>query len=148
MSRVRNRYERNVKAIIETSRYIAEGIKRIPGLELVAEPDLSVVAWTSNVFDINRLIDPFVDGCGWDVNVLQFPAAIHIGVTMAHVSSGNTIADAFLADLAKSCAPLVATPEIKGAGAAAMYGMAQAVPDRSVIDEVTRAFIDTTVKIA
>jgi len=141
-------YQENTKAIVETTRFIATGIEKIPGLKLVCEPDVSIVAWTSDVFDINRQIEGLVKKRGWDVNVLQFPPAIHLGVTMAHVSSGHEIAKNFLADLADATAPLVATPNEKSAGAAAMYGMAQAVPDRSVIEDVTRAFIDTCSKTA
>lgn len=143
-----HRYRDNTKAIVETTRFIAEGIKQIPGLKLVCEPDVSVVAWTSDVFDINRQIDGFVKESGWDVNVLQFPPSIHIGVTMAHVSSGHTIAKNLLADLAKATAPLVANPKSGSSGSAAIYGMAQAIPDRSVIEDVTRAFIDTCSKPA
>lgn len=136
-------YRDNTRKIVETSKYIAEGIKKIPGLKLVCEPDVSVVAWTSDVFDINRQVTGIVDEKGWDLNVLQFPAAIHIGVTMAHVSDGHAIADNFLADLAEVTAPLVASPHIKAEGAAAMYGMAQSIPDRTVIQDITAAYLDT-----
>jgi len=35
------------------------------------------------------------------------------------------------------------TPGKKAEGAGAIYGMAQAVPDRSIVDNIARCFIDT-----
>lgn len=138
-----HRYRENTRAIVDTTRYIAAGIKKIPGLKLVCEPGVSVVAWTSDVFDIYRLVEELVHVRGWDLNVLQFPPAIHIAVTMAHVSADFKIADSFLADLASCTAPLVASPEGTVEGAGSMYGMAQSVPDRSIVGELVGVFLDT-----
>lgn len=77
-------YVKNTKTIIDITRKIADGIKRIPGLKLVCTPEVSVVAWTSDVFDINRMSLNLIDKKGWDLNVLQFPSSIHIAITMAH----------------------------------------------------------------
>ena len=131
----------NTKAIIKATRKMAVGIEEIEGLKLMCQPDVSVVCWTSDTFDINRLTTGLVKEKGWDVNVLQFPPSIHIAVTMAHTRRG--IIENFLEDLAEVTAPLVASPTTKATGGAAMYGMAQAVPDRTVIEDVVSAYIDT-----
>ena len=86
-------------------------------------------SWTSSMFDINRLANSFIHECGWDVNMLQFPSCIHIAVTMVHTQDG--VVEAFLKDLAASCAPLFATPKTKAEGAGAIYGMAQQVQPSS-----------------
>ncbi len=69
------------------------------------------MCWTSDVFDINRMCDPLIEHRGWDVNVLQFPAAMHIAVTLAHTAPG--IVEAFLKDLAASAAELMQNPNEK-----------------------------------
>ena len=48
---------------------------------------------------------------GWDINVLQFPACIHICVTMAHTVPG--VVDKFLADLREITARLMESPKEK-----------------------------------
>ncbi|EGD75977.1 hypothetical protein PTSG_00685 [Salpingoeca rosetta] len=134
-------YLHNAKCIMKTVVAIAEGIKKIDGIKLVCEPQGPIVAWTSDVFDINRMLEGLVHEKGWDLNVLQFPASMHICVTMAHSSPG--LADHFLADLADTTAVLMKSPQQKATGAAALYGVAQSVPDRSVIDDIVRGFLDT-----
>lgn len=140
MSHGEEGYISNCKQIIGASRKIGDGIEGIPGLKLLCPPDVSVVAWTSDEFDINRLVTGLIEGKGWDLNVLQFPPAIHIGVTMAHTGEG--IVEAFLADLAECTAELVANPSDKVSGGAALYGMAQAIPDRTVIGDIVKVYID------
>merc|ERR1712232_1081372 len=66
-------YISNTKKIIATTRKIAEGIEKIPGLKLMCTPDVSVVAWTSDVFDINLITNSLLHEKGWDLNVIQFP---------------------------------------------------------------------------
>jgi len=136
-----DKYLANTKAIIKATRKMAVGIEEIEGLKLMCQPDVSVVCWTSDVFDINRVTTGLVKEKGWDVNVLQFPPSIHIAVTMAHTREG--VIENFLSDLAEVTAPLFATPKVKATGGAAMYGMAQAVPDRTVIEDIVSTYIDT-----
>lgn len=138
-------YIRNAQKIIDVTHRIAAGIRLIPGLVLLCEPEASVVCWTSDVFDINRLANSFVHERGWDVNFLQFPPSVHIAVTMVHTTPG--VVELFLKDLAECCAPLMATPGEKASGAGAIYGVAQTVPDRSIIDDVVRTFLDLTFEI-
>merc|ERR1719223_350402 len=133
-------YVENAREMVMVAKKIADGIRQIPGLELCCEPDVTVVAFQSPVFDINRLQHGLVEEKGWDINILQFPSAMHLCVTMAHTSEG--VAENFLRDLAAAAAPLYANPGEKTTGAGAMYGMAQALPDRSIVEEVCKAYID------
>jgi sphinganine-1-phosphate aldolase len=48
---------------------------------------------------------------GWDLNVLQFPPAMHLCVTMVHTMPG--FVDKFLADLSKAVAHVLAHPSDK-----------------------------------
>jgi sphinganine-1-phosphate aldolase len=138
-----NRYIENAKIIRSSVHALAQGIKGIKGLKLCCEPDVMVVAFTSDAFDINHLIQP-MEELGWDLGVLQFPSAIHIGVTMAHTK--EAIAK-LLSDLETSVAPLCASPKKRVEGVGAMYGMAQSLPDRSIVDELVRATLGVSYKV-
>eukprot|EP00043_Microstomoeca_roanoka_P020767 m.253951 g.253951 ORF g.253951 m.253951 type:complete len:579 (+) comp17551_c0_seq1:122-1858(+) len=139
-------YLNNAKIILKTTRDIADGIKKIDGLKLMCEPEGPIVAWTSEVFDINRMVDGLIHEKGWDLNVLQFPSSIHLCVTMAHSKPG--LADNFLSDLAEVTAELMKDPKAKASGAAAMYGVAQSIPDRSIIDDLVRGFLDLNYEVS
>eukprot|EP00052_Salpingoeca_macrocollata_P013441 m.104962 g.104962 ORF g.104962 m.104962 type:complete len:607 (-) comp18914_c0_seq1:80-1900(-) len=141
----RDGYKKNCNRIVEVTRRIADGIEKMPHVQLMARPVTSVVAFTSRDFDINRLVHPLTVECGWDVNVLQFPAAMHLCCTLAHTTPG--VAQRFLDDLQKCVTELMRNPKAKAEGAGAMYGMSQSVPDRSAIQEVVSAFLDTMLKV-
>eukprot|EP00127_Corallochytrium_limacisporum_P004958 Clim_evm32s195 gene=Clim_evmTU32s195 len=76
---------------------------------------------------------------GWNMNNLQNPSSIHLCVTHVHTPVG--IAEKFLDDLEQAVDYLVQNPSDVGE-AAALYGMATAVPDKSIIDEIASAYID------
>lgn len=135
-------YVANCKAIINATRTLAEGIEKIDGLKLLCPADVSVLAWTSDVFDINRMVEPLIKERNWDLNVLQFPSSIHLCVTLAHTNPG--VVDSFLRDIAAVTAELMKNPNVKVSGAAAMYGTSQALPDRSIITDIVNGFIDAT----
>lgn len=66
-------YVENTKAIIDTSRYIEDNLRKIDGLYIFGNPATSVVAMGSKVFDIFRLSDGLVKK-NWNLNTLQFPS--------------------------------------------------------------------------
>lgn len=51
------------------------------------------------------------------------------------------VADKFLADVRTCTAEIMKDPGQPVVGKMALYGMAQSIPDRSVIGEVTRLFL-------
>eukprot|EP00735_Rhodelphis_limneticus_P008845 TRINITY_DN2322_c0_g1::TRINITY_DN2322_c0_g1_i1::g.20720::m.20720 TRINITY_DN2322_c0_g1::TRINITY_DN2322_c0_g1_i1::g.20720 ORF type:complete len:585 (+),score=145.22,sp/Q8CHN6/SGPL1_RAT/48.80/0.0,Pyridoxal_deC/PF00282.14/1.1e-22,Aminotran_5/PF00266.14/5.4e-11,DegT_DnrJ_EryC1/PF01041.12/3.4e-06,Aminotran_1_2/PF00155.16/4.3e-05,Beta_elim_lyase/PF01212.16/0.0018,Cys_Met_Meta_PP/PF01053.15/0.0049,SLA_LP_auto_ag/PF05889.8/0.011 TRINITY_DN2322_c0_g1_i1:49-1755(+) len=128
------------RRIVQTARYIETGIRGIPGLRIVGRVDTSVVAFGSDVFDINRICEELVHKRGWELNVLQFPASMHICVTLPHTQPG--VADQFLKDLKESVAPCLINPKEKAKGAGAVYGMAASIPDRTIIGEIAAGFLD------
>eukprot|EP00053_Salpingoeca_punica_P007686 m.69975 g.69975 ORF g.69975 m.69975 type:complete len:586 (+) comp14279_c0_seq1:63-1820(+) len=135
----KQRYIDNARTIMKSVHKLADGIKKIKGLRLVVEPPAMVVSFTSDSFDINRLLEP-MEKCGWDLGVLQFPSCIHIGITMAHTEEAI---NQLLADLRRTVTPLMDSPHLKVEGVGAMYGMAQSLPDRSIVDELVRATLGT-----
>ncbi|MGJ7900943.1 pyridoxal phosphate-dependent decarboxylase family protein [Lysobacter sp. 1R34A] len=77
-------------------RYI-EGIERIPGLHLLGQPDLSVIAFASDRYDIHDVGDA-MEARGWYVSRLSNPAALHMTVTPGHDQG----VDDYLSDLERS----------------------------------------------
>ncbi|XP_011184271.1 sphingosine-1-phosphate lyase [Zeugodacus cucurbitae] len=133
-------YLEATKRIVDTSRYIEAAIRKVDGVYVFGKPATSVVAIGSNVFDIFRLSDALCK-LGWNLNALQFPSGIHICVTDMHTQPG--VADKFIADFKASVAEIMKDPGQPVAGKMAIYGMAQAIPDRSVVGDVTRAFLNS-----
>ncbi|EDW60688.1 sphingosine-1-phosphate lyase [Drosophila virilis] len=131
-------YLEATKRIVDTARYIERGVRQIDGIFVFGKPATSVIAMGSNVFDIFRLSDALCK-LGWNLNPLQFPSGIHICITDMHTQAG--VADKFLADLRTCTAEIMKDPGQPVVGKMALYGMAQSIPDRSVIGEVTRLFL-------
>ncbi|KAI9139912.1 pyridoxal phosphate-dependent transferase [Paraphysoderma sedebokerense] len=137
-------YLEATKKIISTARKIEEGIRKIPSLEVLYQPRVSVIAFTAssplNIYTIND----YMSTKGWNLNALQYPSAIHIAVTMLTTN----VADQFLIDLndaVEECKARVAKGE-KLSGSAAIYGMAASIPDRSVVEDIVTGYLDIMLK--
>jgi len=76
---------------------------------------------------------------GWRLNALQRPPGLHFAVTIRHTQPG--VAEAFLNDLRESVAYVNAHPDEKGE-LAPIYGMANSLPFRGVVDEVLKRYLD------
>jgi len=130
-------YMERSKAIFETALKIREGINQIPSLHIVGESHSSVVAFGSKKFDIYKLGEA-LGKRGWNLNSLQNPNCIHVCVT----APMSKIGDVFLKDL-KECAEYVEqNPTAFSDGLAPVYGLAASFPDRAVIADVGKAFLD------
>ncbi|KVI11389.1 Pyridoxal phosphate-dependent transferase [Cynara cardunculus var. scolymus] len=69
-------------------------VKEIPELFIIRRPDMTIVAFDSNVigiFEVNEILS----SKGWHLNPLKRPNSIHICVTLQHVP----IVDKFLKDV-------------------------------------------------
>lgn len=92
----RDGYLRITREVLAMVDRLARGISAIEGLRLVAEPDLSVLAFTSDAVPVPS-IAAAMERRGWFVNWGGQPEAIHLGmVTMSQAPS----LDAYLSDLA------------------------------------------------
>ncbi|KAF2708428.1 sphingosine-1-phosphate lyase-like protein [Pleomassaria siparia CBS 279.74] len=131
---------------------IREKPELAPDLKIVGKPLVSVVAFLSETLDIYDIADAMSEK-GWHLNALQSPAAIHIAVTLPIVAA----ADKLIADLVE------VTEEVRererkriaeGKGAkgavkgdtAALYGVAGSLPNKSVVVDLAKGFLDTLYK--
>lgn len=133
-------YIRATREIIHTTKYIEKGLRDIKSLYIFGQPGTSVIAIGSCVFDIYRLSASLIKS-GWNLNILQFPSGIHICVTHVHTQPG--VADQFLNDVRSAVREILKDPQAPVEGKMAIYGVAQSVPDRSIVVGFTRCFLDS-----
>ncbi|XP_033956977.1 sphingosine-1-phosphate lyase 1 [Pseudochaenichthys georgianus] len=134
-----NGYIDATKKIISTARKIKTEISKIKGVFVFGDPEVSVVAIGSDEFDIFRLSNALTTK-GWNLNSLQYPSSIHICCTVLHTQKG--VADQFVHDIKEQVAIILKNPKEKTTGMGAIYGMAQSIPDRSMVTEISRGFLD------
>ncbi|XP_078055486.1 sphingosine-1-phosphate lyase 1 isoform X2 [Mustelus asterias] len=132
-------YVKATKKIIETARHIEAQLRKIKEIFIFGKPEVSVVAIGSETFDIFRLSNAMTSK-GWNLNTLQFPSSIHICVTLLHTRNG--VADQFVTDVRESVVEIMKNPAEKTTGRGAIYGMAQSIPDRSLVTEISHGFLD------
>lgn len=111
------------RSILETAESIKEGIRKIPELYILGDPQW-VIAFSSESLNIYKIWDRMAQ-LGWSLNSLHNPPAIHICVTLPHTKQG--VADRFLNDLAESVSFVKKNPDFKG-DMAPIYGMAASIP--------------------
>ncbi|XP_053548006.1 sphingosine-1-phosphate lyase 1 [Bombina bombina] len=127
------------KKIIQAARFIETELHKIKDILIFGNPEVSVIAIGSQVFDIFRLSNSLT-AKGWNLNTLQFPSSIHICLTLLHTKPG--VAQEFVKDVKESVTEIMKDPGAKTTGMGAIYGMAQTIPDRSMVTEISQAFLD------
>uniref|UniRef100_A0A1B6H4D6 sphinganine-1-phosphate aldolase n=1 Tax=Cuerna arida TaxID=1464854 RepID=A0A1B6H4D6_9HEMI len=130
------------KEIISTTKYLEEKLREIEEIYIYGRPMTSVIAFGSNKFHIFKLSE-VLSAKGWNLNPLQFPSGIHICVTHMHTKQG--VADRFLSDVKSAVTEIMKLPDPQdlSKGKMAMYGVAQSLPDRSIVGDITRSFLDS-----
>ncbi|XP_060575238.1 sphingosine-1-phosphate lyase 1-like, partial [Ruditapes philippinarum] len=132
-------YVQSTRKIVSTARYIAQELSKINGIYVLGDPQVSVVAIASHDFNIFRLSDALAD-TGFSLNPLQFPSSIHLCCTLLHTHPGA--ADNFIKEVKKAVTEIMKDPKAKCGGIGAIYGMAQSIPDRSMVSEIAGLFLD------
>ena len=89
-------YLRYAKEIFETAAAMQEAVRSHPELRMIGSPTY-LFAFTSDEFDIYHVND-YLRTCGWRMNGLQYPNAIHMAVTRPQTQPG--VVEAWVGDLA------------------------------------------------
>ncbi|GFS44530.1 sphingosine-1-phosphate lyase [Nephila pilipes] len=137
-------YVKATRKIISVTKYVEKGLRKIEGIFVFGEPNVSVIAIGSNDFDVYRLSSALTDK-GWNLNLLQYPAGFHICLTMQHTYEG--VADKFLSHVRECTKEILKDPVSRTKGTAAIYGMASQIPDRSLVKEIVWAYLDACYSI-
>lgn len=142
--------------IVGATKKIAEAIRENPtlnnDLEVIGNPLVSVVAFTSKTLDIYDIADAMSDK-GWHLNSLQSPPAIHVAVTLPIVKVWEKLVGDLEAviegEKEKERVRIVEGKGAKGKAvgdSAALYGVAGSLPNKSVVVELASGFLDTLYK--
>ncbi|UJR84078.1 pyridoxal phosphate-dependent decarboxylase family protein [Sandaracinus amylolyticus] len=130
-------YLRIAKEMRDATRRYAEGIDAIPGLRVMAEPDMTLVAFTSDEVPIFVIAD-LMKKRGWYVQPqLGFAGHrenLHLSITHANVPH----VDAFLADL-RACVDEARAMPTRDDAMVAGIAQAAASIDPATLDEATFA---------
>lgn len=112
-------------------------------MQVIGDPKLSVIAFRSvsniSIYSVGDLLSKK----GYHLNILQYPASIHIACTMLTVD----FAENLITDLQEIMETLALNPKGTGGDTAKIYGTAASVPDRTIIKEVVNGFLDGLTKI-
>ncbi|KAK4507154.1 hypothetical protein PRZ48_000888 [Zasmidium cellare] len=118
-------------------------------ITVIGKPMVSVVAFRaapnsktpSLAVDIYDIADG-MSAKGWHLNALQDPAAIHIAVTIPIVNA----VDDLLKDLEEVVDAAKGHASASKGSAAALYGVAGSIPDKSIVRDLANGFLDTLYK--
>jgi sphinganine-1-phosphate aldolase len=152
----RKQYTDNVRRVVSAARAFTTSVNCMPLLRIVGEPTVTTVAFTSDLLDIYE-IKHRLSKKGWLMNPCQFPPCVHLGVTLEHTKPGamlQLIED--LSDIVEEMAKergfkdadeaelALKSGKVKGKQAhrSMVYGSTQAIPDRSIIQQVLRRYVD------
>ena len=135
-------YLRATKSIFETAAKIKEGVKAIPDVKILGEPDW-ILSFASDTINIYEVLD-LMGKKNWNLNGLHKPACFHIALTLRHTQPG--VAERFVNDLKESVAHVKANPGSKE-GLAPVYGVAAALPFRGMISDILKSYLDVIYKV-
>ena len=156
MSQGENGYIDACHKIVGTAKKIEVALRDNPvfsaDLTVIGKPLVSVVAFTSSTLNIYDIADS-MSAKGWHLNALQNPPGIHIAATFPTVSA----VDDLLADLATVVEEEKEKERVRlaegkgkkgppGGNAAALYGVAGSLPDKSIVVQLAKGFLDTLYK--
>ncbi|CAI5452240.1 unnamed protein product [Caenorhabditis angaria] len=139
----KDEYTVNAQKIVETTRKIRNGLAGIEGIKLQGESDICIVSWTTEKgIDVYRFHNQMKER-NWQLSGLQFPAGVHIMVTMNHTGEG--LAEKLIEDCREAIRFVKENPPAPSEKSceAAIYGMAQGIPDRSLVSEFAYTYLDT-----
>ncbi|XP_071952669.1 sphingosine-1-phosphate lyase 1-like isoform X2 [Antedon mediterranea] len=132
-------YQENAVKIIKTRQYVEECVRKMPGLTVQGKPDVNILSISSNTFDIYRLGSALTKK-GWHMFTVQYPAGVNFCVTKMHTLPG--VAEGFVKDLEECTAEIMKDPKAPAEGIAAIYGMAESIPDRSMVAEFVQGYLE------
>jgi len=168
----RDGYVEMAKATMEATGQIKQAIAQMDDLEMIGQPDMSIVAFKSDKLDVYMIADE-LNKKGWHFERQQLPPSLHFTVNYIHK---NVVAE-FVADLKETVAgvrekrmaqmgnklqtSLVkglskilpegaiaklqknAPPDLNNENKAAMYGMMGALSGTNDLDQIVLDFLDT-----
>jgi glutamate/tyrosine decarboxylase-like PLP-dependent enzyme len=123
-------YLENARIVLDIARRFREGIDAIPGLKVLGDPLIGVMAYSTTERRLNcYAIADRLSEKGWHVDRQQRPATIHLMLNPGH----GEIVDAYLADLREAVGYVRANPDAALSGSAPAYGLIANAPIRGLV---------------
>ncbi|KAK3683660.1 pyridoxal phosphate-dependent transferase [Podospora appendiculata] len=149
-------YLASCEHIVGATKKLAERIRDTPALaaelEIVGNPLVSVLAFQARNLNVYDIADG-MSAKGWHLNALQNPPAIHVAMTLPLVKVWEKLAadlEAVVeAEREKERVRAVEGKKAKGKAdgdAAALYGVAGSLPNKSVVVDLAKGFLDILYK--
>lgn len=126
----------------EATSILVHGIRSIGDLQILGNPDMNVLAFTSKSFNIQS-VGLRLDAMGWYVNRINNPSALHMIVTPNHMQA----IPGFLADLEKACEEEHLNPVSQGNASAVLYGGTEEGGSDDVLVERTLQRLDNLFRL-
>ncbi len=153
MSQGESGYISSCHSIVGAAKKIESAVREHPSIRddlgVMGHPLVSVVAFTSATLNTYDLADA-MSAKGWHLNALQSPPAIHVAVTLPIVAAVDKLIGDIIAVVEEEKErERVRIVEGKGAkgkatgDAAALYGVAGSLPNKSVVVQLASGFLDT-----
>lgn len=145
VARGRAGYVDATRRIMSAAKQFEADVRATDGLFVYGAADTTCVAFSSNVFNIYAL-GARLSKLGWNLSSMQRPPAVHISLTLRHTKPG--VMEALVRDLRRETAELRSQPGVAASEAsAAIYGMAETIPDASLISVFAQHYIDASYRV-
>lgn len=135
-----NKYQTIALKIMESTEKIVNAVNLMEYIDIIGNPKINIIAFTSKVIDIYKLSSCLSDK-GWHLNILQNPPSFHFCITHMHIEKLDII-DKFIIDLKISINEVKENKYKKIAGTAALYGMASSINQESITQEIIDTYIN------
>ena len=134
-----NFYKNMATKIINVTRNLVKNINSLQKFKVIGNPMVNVVAFNSDTYSLGQIIEEFQKQ-GWNLNIMQNPLCLHICITPYNIDKINEIVNILKIITSKEV-------ENKDEGLVSIYGMAEKIPDRTIIHEIIEQYLDLTTNL-
>lgn len=150
-------YINSCSEIVSAAKKLETTLKEHPvlskNLRVIGNPMVSVIAFQSKNpgIDTYDMADELSSG-GWHLNALQSPAALHVAFTIPTAAAVDRLISDIIAAVEKELEKAEERKRqgksyvLKKGDTAALYGVAGAMPDKSIVSRLAEGFLDTLYK--
>jgi sphinganine-1-phosphate aldolase len=135
-------YMKLARKSIEATRAIIEGIKSIPELQILGEPQSTVFAIASDALNVFALGEKMKER-RWYIDSQHLPPCLHMTISPMHAA----IVEPFLSDLRAAVKETVKLKPEDITGEAAMYGMIGSMPDRAMATDFALQYFNDLYRV-
>jgi sphinganine-1-phosphate aldolase len=124
--------------IIKATKLLKNDISEIESFEVIGDPNVNVVAFTSRTISISNIIDA-LEKKHWNLNILQNPLCLHICITPNNIDNLREFVE-----ILRELTLYNLDENTNDSNLVAIYGMAAKIPDKNIVDEIVEEYLDYT----